>query len=109
MPTDSGLIPVYYGPGTPIVNANGSPVIDALEYLTFQADPVIDCATQARIDAQFVRARKYCMLYQNIKQACYNMLDGNINDAFKFSSDPNLTGWNPLMEIETILDQLVTT
>jgi hypothetical protein len=37
------------------------------------------------------------------------MLDANIDDAFKFSPDPNLTGWNPLMEIETILDQLVAT
>ncbi len=35
------------------------------------------------------------------------MLGGNINNAFKFSPNPNLTGWNPLMEIETILDQLV--
>ncbi len=37
------------------------------------------------------------------------MLDGNINKVFKFSSDPNLTRWNPLMEIETILEQLVGT
>jgi hypothetical protein len=54
VPTDPGPISVYYGPGTPIVNANGSPVIDGLRNPTFQANPVIGCAKQATIDAQFV-------------------------------------------------------
>ena len=37
------------------------------------------------------------------------MLDDSINDAFKFSPDPDLMGWNPLMEIIKIMDQLTTT
>jgi hypothetical protein len=104
VPTNPGPIPVYYSPDTPIVNADRSLVVDAIENPTFQANSMIDCPTQATIDAQFVRARNYWLLYQNIKQVCYNMLDGNIDDVFKFSPDLNLTGWNPLMEIETILD-----
>ena len=59
MPTDPGPIPVYYGPGTPIVNSNRSPVIDKLGNPMFQADPVIDRATQATINAQFVWAKNY--------------------------------------------------
>jgi hypothetical protein len=59
VPTNPGQIPVYYGPGTPIVNADGSLVIDALGNLTFQANPVIDRATQAMIDVQFVQTRNY--------------------------------------------------
>ena len=37
------------------------------------------------------------------------MLDDSIDDAFKFSPDPDLTGWNLLMEIIKIIDQLTTT
>ncbi len=37
------------------------------------------------------------------------MLDDSIDDAFKFSPDPDLTGWNPSMEIIEIMDQLTTT
>ncbi len=36
-----------------------------------------------------------------------NVLNNNIDDAFKFSPNPNLMGWNPLMEIVKIMDQLV--
>jgi hypothetical protein len=82
VPTNPGPIPVYNGPGTPIVNADGSPVVNALGNPMFQADPVIDRATQATINAQFVQARNYWLSYQNIKRACYNMLNANINDAF---------------------------
>jgi hypothetical protein len=53
MLANPGLIPVYYGPGTPIVNTDGSPVfVDALGNPKFQADPVIDHTTQARINAK---------------------------------------------------------
>jgi hypothetical protein len=72
--------------------------------------PILDRATQAMIDAIFIQARNYWLSYKNIKQAaCYNMLDNSINNAFKFSIDPYLMGWNPSMEIIKIMDQLVTT
>ncbi len=106
MPTGPGPNPVYYGPGTPIINTNGSLVVDALRNLMFQANPMIDCTTQATINANFVWARNYWLSYQNIKWACYNMLDGSIGNAFKFSLDPNLTGWNPSVTIETIWTNL---
>jgi hypothetical protein len=31
------------------------------------------------------------------------MLDNSINDAFKFSPDPDLTKWNPSMQIKEVL------
>jgi hypothetical protein len=37
------------------------------------------------------------------------VLDETIDDAFKFSPDPNLTGWNPSMEINKIMEQMTTT
>ena len=37
------------------------------------------------------------------------MLDDSIDDAFKFSPDLDLTGWNPSMKIIEIMDQLTTT
>jgi hypothetical protein len=37
------------------------------------------------------------------------MLTDSINNAFKFSPNPDLTGWNPSMEIVEVMDQLVTT
>jgi hypothetical protein len=37
------------------------------------------------------------------------MLNEHINNAFKFSLVPELMGWNPLMEITKIMDQLTTT
>ncbi len=37
------------------------------------------------------------------------MLDDNIEDAFKVSNSPMLQGWNQLMEIMEILDQITTT
>ena len=109
MPTNPGPILVYYGPHTPIVNTTGSPAVDTLQNPTFQVDPMIDRTAQAMINARFVPARNYWLLYQNITQACYNMTNGSIDNAFKFSNDPKPTGWNLLMEFETILDQLVAT
>ena len=37
------------------------------------------------------------------------MLDDSIDNSFKFSPEPDLMGWNPLMEIIEIMDQLTTT
>jgi hypothetical protein len=60
------------------------------------------------INARFVRARNYWLSYQNIKQACFNMLNDNIDDAFKVSNNPTLQGRNQLMEIMEILNQITT-
>ena len=106
LPTDPGPIPVYYGHGTPIVNANRDAVMDAQGNPTFHP---IDCAMQATIEANFARSQNYWLLYQNVKQACYNVLNESIDDTFKFSNNPNLTGWNQWMGIMTILDQMVMT
>jgi hypothetical protein len=45
----------------------------------------------------------------NIRWAVYNVLDDNIDDAFKVSNDPNLVGWNPAIELCNIFDQITTT
>jgi hypothetical protein len=39
----------------------------------------------------------------------YNILDDNINNAFKVSNDPNLIRWNLAMELRNIFDQIMTT
>jgi hypothetical protein len=39
------------------------------------------------------------MLYVNISCALFRMLDKNINDSFKVSNNPTLTGWIPTMSI----------
>jgi hypothetical protein len=36
------------------------------------------------------------------------VLNETIDDAFKFSPNPNLTGWNPSMEIIEIMEQMTT-
>ena len=44
----------------------------------------------------------------NIQQAVYNLLDDNIDDAFKVSNNPALVGWNPAMEVGDIFDQITS-
>ena len=109
LPTDPGPQAVYYGARVPILDAAGNPVNDATGNPTYVPIPALDRATQASIDANFLRERNYWLSYKNIKRACYNVLDETIDDAFKFSPDPNLTGWNPLMEINKIMEQMTTT
>ena len=109
LPNDPGPQAVYYGARTPILDDFGDPVLDANGLPTYVPVPALDRATQASIDARFVRERNYWLSYKNIKRACYNVLDETIDDAFKFSPDPTLTGWNPLMEIIEIMDQMTTT
>ncbi len=48
-------------------------------------------------------------MYQNIKQACFNMLNDNIDNAFKVLNSPMLRGWNQSMEIMEIHNQIATT
>jgi hypothetical protein len=43
---------------------------------------------------------------QNIERACFNALDASINDSFKVSNNPAMTGWHAGMTIRKILDQL---
>jgi hypothetical protein len=96
LPTDPGPQAVYYG-----LDANGNP--------RYVAVPALDRAMQASIDANFGREQNYWLSYKNIKRACYNVLNETIDDAFKFSPNPNLTGWNPSMEIIEIMEQMTTT
>jgi hypothetical protein len=95
LPTDPGPQAVYYG-----LDANGNP--------RYVAVPALDRAMQASIDANFGREQNYWLSYKNIKRACYNVLNETIDDAFKFSPNPNLTGWNPSMEIIEIMEQMTT-
>jgi hypothetical protein len=45
----------------------------------------------------------------NTQRPCYNILDENIDNAFKISDNPSLVGWNPAMELCKIFDQLKLT
>jgi len=92
-----------------IVDAQGDPVLDAVGLPTYQVQPIIERAAQATIDAQFKRAKNYYESYLNIRRAVFNILDDNIDDAFKVSDDPMLVGWNPSMEPREMFDQITTT
>ncbi len=109
LPTNPGPQAVYYGARTPILDASGDPELDANGNPRYVAVSALDHATQASIDANFGRERSYWLSYKNIKRACYNLLDKTIDDAFKFSPNPNLTGSDPLMEIIEIMEQMTAT
>ena len=66
-------------------------------------------ATPAMIkqaDAMFLRLQKEHQSYENIRRACFQMLDANVPDQFKVSNVPSLIVWNASMSIINILDQL---
>ncbi len=109
LPTDPGPQAIYYGPRVPIIDAQGNAVLDADGNPTYVPQPPLDQARQATIDARFICARNYWLLFLNIKRACFNMLDNNIDNAFKVSNSPTLRGWNQSMEIMEILNQITTT
>ena len=67
LPNNPSPQAIYYGPRTPIVDGVGNPVLDANGNPRFVSIPILDCATQAIIDASFVQARSYWLSYQNIK------------------------------------------
>ena len=98
VPTDPGPLAIYYPPPVPIVDAQGDPVLDAVGLPTYHVQPIIEHAAQATINAQFKQAKNYYESYLNIRRAVFNILDDNIDDAFKVSDDPMLFGWNPSME-----------
>ncbi len=47
--------------------------------------------------------------YLNICRPVFNILDDNIDDAFKVSNNPMLVGWNPAMEPREMFDQITVT
>jgi len=55
LPTDPGPQAVYYGARVPILDAAGNPVNDATGNPTYVPIPALDRATQALIDANFLR------------------------------------------------------
>ena len=100
LPTDPGPQAVYYGARTPILDASGDPELDANGNPRYVVVPALDRATQVLINANFGHEQNYWLSYKNIKRACYNVLD---------ETNPNLTGWNPSMEIIEIMEQMTTT
>jgi hypothetical protein len=109
LPTDPGPLAIYYPPKIPIVDIDGDPMLDALGNPTYIAQPAIGRAEQATIDASFKREKNYWRSYMNIRRAVFNCLDDGIDDAFKVSNDPALTGWNASMEPREMFDQITTT
>jgi len=63
---------------------------------------------QATIDTQFARQKHYFLSLQNIKRACFTVMDASINDAFKVSTDPMIRGWHAGMSDRDIFDQLLS-
>ena len=45
----------------------------------------------------------------NILRAVFNCFDDGIDDAFKVSNDPALTGWNASMEPREMFDKITAT
>jgi hypothetical protein len=107
--TDPGPMAVYYPPPVEIVDAQGNPILDAAGNPTYQDPPDIPRVAQSSIDAQFKRAKNYYESYLNTRRAVFNVLDDNIDDAFKVSNDLMLVGWNPLMEPREIFNQITST
>jgi hypothetical protein len=107
--TDPGPLAIYYLPPTQIVDNQGAPVFVAAGQPTYIVQPTIRCAEQATINVRFSWAKNYWLSYINIRRAVYNVLNDNIDNAFKVSNDPNLVGWNSAMELQEIFDQITAT
>ncbi len=58
------------------------------------------------IDVTFTQDKNYFLLFLNINQACFKMLDETVSNQLKVSNTPNLIGWNSTMLIRVILEQL---
>jgi hypothetical protein len=86
------------------VDVQGDPVLNLAGNPTYRAPPDILRAAQSSIDAQFKRAKNYYDLYLNIRRAVFNILDVNIDNAFKVTNNPMLVGRNHLMEPREILE-----
>jgi hypothetical protein len=92
-----------------IIDEQGDRVLDAAGFPTYHVQPTIARAAHATIDVQFKRAKNYYESYLNIRRAAFNIVDDNIDDAFKVSDNPLLVGWNPSMEPREMFDQITTT
>jgi len=92
LPSDPGPMAILYPTPVEIVDAQGDPVLDVAGNPMYQDPPDIPQAAQSSMDAQFKRAKTYYESYLNIRQAVFNILDDNIDDAFKVSNDPMLVG-----------------
>jgi hypothetical protein len=108
VPIDPGPIAIYNLPSVALLDVKGNPVLDANGNPTFVPQPTIGHPEQAMIDARFIRARNYYLLYRNIQRACYNVLDNNIDDAFKVLDNPVLERWNLSMELRKIFNQMTS-
>jgi hypothetical protein len=66
---------------------------------------------KSTIDAKFSMVINYFKTWKNIYQACYDMLNAHVNNAFKVAPPTTLstTGWNATMSLCDIFDQLATT
>jgi hypothetical protein len=62
--------------------------------------------TVKMIDTTFLQDKNYFLSYKNIARACICMFDANIAAQFKVSNTPSLMGWNLMMSVNLILDQL---
>jgi hypothetical protein len=60
------------------------------------------------INVTFLHNKNYFLLYKNIARACFRMFDANIAMQFKVSNTPTLMGWNSMISINEILNQLQT-
>jgi hypothetical protein len=72
-------------------------------YNNFTTKPAIKMT-----DKQFKCNKNYYLSFVNINRVCVCMLSNNIADQFKVSNTPNMTGWNSLMSICSIIEQLET-
>jgi hypothetical protein len=72
--------------------------------------PAWAAPNQARtIDARFLCTKNYYISYGNIHRACFRKLNANVLAQFKVSNNPSLTGWNAMMSVLAILNQLQDT
>jgi hypothetical protein len=57
-------------------------------------------------DAIFLCNKNYYLSYKNINRACFKMLDENVQPRYKVLNVTTITGWNAIMSIRSILEQL---
>jgi hypothetical protein len=69
------------------------------------------CEQTLHITASFTRHKNYYNTACNIYRTVYNTLNAHINDAFKVAPPPTppTIGWNALMLLNNIFDQLMKT
>jgi hypothetical protein len=69
------------------------------------------CEEKSTINLKFSMDKNYFKTWKNIYQACYDMLDAHVNDAFKVAPPTTAptTGWNATISLRNIFDHLATT